>query len=56
MTKSITLEGKEYEALIDVMQYLLQNERTSYEECEDWDKLANHIWWKARILLHAVNT
>jgi hypothetical protein len=55
--ESITLEGEDYKALIDVMQYVLENERKHYEECEgDIDALRNHIWWKARILLHAVNT
>jgi hypothetical protein len=55
--ESITLEGEDYKALIDVMQYVLENERKHYEECEgDINALRNHIWWKARILLHAVNT
>jgi hypothetical protein len=55
--ESITLEGEDYKALVDVMQYVLENERKHYEECEgDIDALRNHIWWKARILLHAVNT
>ena len=57
MSKSITLEGEDYEALIAVMQYVLESERRHYEECEgDIVALRNHIWWKARILLHAVNT
>lgn len=57
MAQPLTLEGEEYEALIAVMQYVLENERTHYEECEgDIDALRNHIWWKARILLHAVNS
>jgi hypothetical protein len=55
--ETITLEGENYKALVDVMQYVLENERKHYEECEgDIDALRNHIWWKARILLHAVNT
>jgi hypothetical protein len=54
---SITLDHEEHEALKAVVQYLIENERTSYEECEgDMGKLRNHIWWKARILLHALNT
>ena len=57
MAQPLTLEGEEYEALIAVMQYVLENERKHYEECEgDIDALRNHIWWKARILLHAVNS
>ena len=57
MVKSITLEGEDYDALIAVMKHVLESERINYVECEgDIKALKNHIWWKARILLHAVNT
>jgi hypothetical protein len=55
-THAITLDHDEYKALIAVVEYLLDSERTSYEECEgDIKMLNNHIWWKARTLFHALN-
>jgi len=55
-THAITLDHEEYESLIAVVEYLLESERISYEECEgDIKMLNNHIWWKARILFHALN-
>ena len=55
-TPVLTFDATEYDALKAVVQYLLENERTSYEECEgDSDKLRNHIWYQARILLNLIN-
>lgn len=56
-TRVMTLDHDEHQALVAVVKYLIENERASYEECEgDSDKLHNHIWWKARILLHLINS
>jgi len=55
-THVITLDHDEYQALIAVVKYTLENERTSYEECEgDSDKLNDHIWYQARKIQHALN-
>jgi 6-pyruvoyl-tetrahydropterin synthase len=32
-TGSITLEDKDYDALLQVVRYVLENEENSYEEC-----------------------
>ena len=55
-THVITLDHEEYQALQAVVKYILETERFDYEECEGNIKaLNNHIWWKARILFHALN-
>ena len=50
-TGSITLEGKEYDALLKVVQYILENEETSFEESY---RQHGHIYQEAMKLEFAI--
>jgi hypothetical protein len=52
-TGSITLEGKEYESFFKVVQYLLDNEETSFEES---GRAYGHIYRDALRLELAIKT
>jgi len=50
-TESITLEGKEYDALLKVVQYVLENEENSFEES---GRQHGHIYQEAMKLEFAI--
>lgn len=50
-TGSITLEGKDYDALLEVVRYVLENEEVSYEEC---GRQYGHIYQHAMQLEFAI--